>query len=277
MQHETRRTAEQARRLDLVLQVMQGDGVARLATRSGVSIRRLDQWHRRAIAAVIASLEPRRRKSGEGRELAHLRRTIDELRMENELFRKVAARSRSRVRSAEIRMLSRLVSPSTGHRYGLARVCRVLGVRRATFYRKEALQDVAEYGFTPPPRGRPVAVEERALEDLVAEQVKERRQQQRPVTIRGVWSAIRNTLQLPIALRRVRTILDRIAPAKWKPGRPPEHQTPVRRTIKRGSPARRHVPQPPRRRRTSKTVPRRTKKAAVGRPAHKDGGTRERK
>lgn len=180
--------------VSLVVAALGGSPVEELARGSGVSARRLRRWVDRVERAIDQALAPR--GASVESELEKARERERSLAMDLELMR---ARffSRSPFDLAELRLMAALVSPTTGQKYGLQRVCRVWMIPRSRCYTEEK---------APGRRGRPPAVSDEMLDELV----------RKLVTTRGRPSShearrsIQTSLGLPVALARVRACLARI-------------------------------------------------------------------
>jgi transposase-like protein len=75
-----------ARRRDVSLRLLRGESVDALSRELGVEAYRLEEWHRRALAGVDASLRVRATSADEV-ELGAAMKRVGELTMQNELLR----------------------------------------------------------------------------------------------------------------------------------------------------------------------------------------------
>ena len=75
-----------ARKLDVVLRLMQGEPVEALSLRLGLPVYRLEEWRQRGLAGIDAGLRERD-SDPRAQALAEAHRRIGELNMENELLR----------------------------------------------------------------------------------------------------------------------------------------------------------------------------------------------
>jgi transposase-like protein len=75
-----------ARRRDVSLRLLRGESVDALSRELGVEAYRLEEWHRRALAGIDASLRVRTTSADEV-ELGTAMRRVGELTMQNELLR----------------------------------------------------------------------------------------------------------------------------------------------------------------------------------------------
>lgn len=180
--------------VSLVVAALGGAPLQELADGSGVSARRLRRWVDRVERAIEGAISPRRGSMESQLEKARERERS--LAMDVELMR-ARFYSRDPFDLAEVRLIAQLVSPTTGQRYGLQRVCRVWMVPRSRFYAadKESRR-----------RGRPPAVPDEMLDELVRKLVAS----QGRVPAHEARSSIQRSLGLPVALARVRACLTRV-------------------------------------------------------------------
>src|SRR5438128_9297885 len=121
------------RKRDTVLRLLRGEDLEILSRALGVTAATLSGWQATFLAAGEASLATRP-TDGEALETERLKAKLGEMLLERELLEaKIAALEANRpFGPPEVTAMSRTVSPSSGRPYGLARVCRVWRVARAT-------------------------------------------------------------------------------------------------------------------------------------------------
>ena len=133
---EPRRRMSARRKQETVLRLLRGEDLELVSRELGVTAAELSGWRDQFLAGGEASLKSRPADARDA-EIDRLQAKVGELTMTAELLEAKIERlevlrplARRRPRS-----MSRQVSPSTGHVYGLERVSRLWGVSRATIYR----------------------------------------------------------------------------------------------------------------------------------------------
>lgn len=117
------------RKKEAVLRLLRGDDLEMLSRELGVTAATLSGWQEAFLSGGEASLAIRQ-IDGEMLESEHLKAKLGEVMIERELLReKIAA-------------MSAAVSPSSGRPHGLAVVCWVWNISRATLYRRRAPMEV---------------------------------------------------------------------------------------------------------------------------------------
>ena len=124
------------RKREAVLRLLRGEDLETVSRSLGVTAATLSGWRDAFLAAGEAGLATRP-ATGEALESERLKARLGEMLLERELLEeKIAAPGgRPPFGPEEVEAMSRAVSPSSGKPYGLARVCRVWRVARATVYR----------------------------------------------------------------------------------------------------------------------------------------------
>ena len=120
------------RKAATVLRLLRGESLELLARELGVTAATLAGWRDDFLAGGQAALKSRPADDRD-EEIARLRAKVGELTMDNELLLQ-AMPGRPPFRPEEAEAVGQTVSPSTGQRYGLARVCRLWDSPRSTLY-----------------------------------------------------------------------------------------------------------------------------------------------
>ena len=116
------------RKREVVLRLLRGESVELLSRELGVPIYKLEQWREKADAALDGALKERESDPASG-ELAAAMPRIGELSMEVELLRARIGRP-----DPEVAVMAEATPPTTGRRYGVARVCQIWDQPRSSFY-----------------------------------------------------------------------------------------------------------------------------------------------
>ena len=126
------------RKAEAVLRLRHGEKLDARSRELGVTAATLAQWRERLLAGGQASLKSRPADDRDG-EIRRLQAKLGAITMDNELLlARASVGGRTPCGTSEVEAMSRARSPSSGRRYGTARVCQRWEVPRSTVYARRA-------------------------------------------------------------------------------------------------------------------------------------------
>ena len=129
------------RKREVVLRLLRGESVELLSRELGVPIYKLEQWREKADAALGGALKERESDPASG-ELAAAMQRIGEAQYGGRASARQNRASRP-FGPHQVAVMAETTSPTTGRRYGVARVCQIWDQPRSSFYAARQPQEGA--------------------------------------------------------------------------------------------------------------------------------------